>query len=79
MQRQLQRLWLQPQHHHIAIGHREYNLHVLPFVVFDAEECIEHSTDNKEEDGLEDNRDNYGASTHGSTHTTLNVLITWDL
>jgi hypothetical protein len=50
----------------------------LPFIDVEAEEYIEHVSD--KEEGMEDNKGSYGASMHGSTLTTLNVLITlWAL
>ena len=47
----------------------------MPFVYVKAKECIEHVSD-KEEEGMEDDKASYKASMHGSTLTTLNVLIT---
>ena len=50
----------------------------LLFIDVEAKECIEHVSD--KEEGIEDNKGSYGASMHGSTLTTLNVLITlWAL
>jgi hypothetical protein len=34
-------------------------------------------TTEEEDKELEDNRDSHGASIHGSSNTTLNVLINW--
>ena len=39
-------------------------------------ECIEYVSDKEEEEGMEDNGNCYRVSMHGSTLTTLNVLIT---
>ena len=49
----------------------------MPFVNVESKECIEHVSDTKEEEGMEDNKGSYGASMHGSTLTALNVLITF--
>ena len=50
--------------------------HILPFADVEAEEHIKHVI-NKEEEGIENDKNSHGASTHGSI---LNVLITlWTL
>lgn len=45
-------------------------------MVVDTKDCIEDISDNEEE-GMEDNRDSHEASIHGSSNTTLNVVINW--
>jgi hypothetical protein len=49
----------------------------MPFIDVESKKCIEHVSDTKEEEGMEDNKDSYGASMHDSTLTALNVLITF--
>ena len=50
MQWHLKRLWLQPGHCHIIIGHWCYDCHILPFVDVKVEESIEHVNGNEEEE-----------------------------
>lgn len=45
-------------------------------MVVDTKDCIEDISDNEEE-GMEDNRDSHEASIHGSSNTTLNVVINY--
>ena len=57
----------------------DYDCCILPFAKVEAKKCIEHVSD-KEVERIKDDRGSYGASMHGSTLTTLNVLITlWTL
>jgi hypothetical protein len=60
-----------PSHYNRSMG---YGRCILPFLDVELKECIEHVSD-KEEEGMEDDRDSYGTSMHGCTLTTLNVLI----
>jgi hypothetical protein len=66
----------------LAPSHRSwlssYGHCILPFIYVEANNCIEHVRE--KEDEIEDDRGSYGTSMHGSTLTTMNVLITlWKL
>ena len=63
-----------PSHHSNSLGNDH---HIMPFVDVEVEECIEHVSDKKEEEGMEDDRRSYGASMHGSTLNVLISLWTW--
>ena len=66
-----------PSHYNKLSG---YNHHILPFVDVMVKEGVEHVSHKEEEEGMKDDRGSYKASMHGSTLTTLNVLITlWTL
>ena len=66
-----------PSHYSRVLG---CDRHIMPVVNFEVKEGIEHVCDKQEEEGMEDNKGSYGASLHGSTPTTLIVLITlWTL
>ena len=60
-----------PSHFSRSLG---YDYCILPFIDDKAKECIKQVSDKKV--GMEDDRVSYGASTHDSILTTLNVLIT---
>ena len=63
-------------HHNIGLNDRR----ILPFVDIKAKVGIKHISDKEEDEGIKDDKGSYEASIHGSTLTTLNVLITlWTL
>ena len=69
--------YMQPSHYSRSSGH---DCCILPFIDVKVKEGIEHVSDKKEEGGMEDDKGSYKTSMHGSTLTTLNVLITlWTL
>ena len=56
-----------PSHYIRSMG---YGRCILPFLDVEVKECIDHLSD-KEEEGMEDDRDSYGTSMHGCTLTTV--------
>lgn len=68
------KLWLQPQHYHIAINSLGYDCHILPFKNVEAEEYIEHFN-NKEEEGIKDDRGRVIASHNVWARKYVNITL----